>query len=377
MARTVYFHIGAPKTGTTYLQAVMAQNREVLQEQGVLYADGRYPGDRVHATELARGHDHSANPRAEGAWRRIVRQVQGWDGDAVISHEFFGACTESQARALVEDLTPAQVHVVFTTRDYVRQATAAWQERLKYGRAVRLSEFTLDERNGTPMWSWRTLDAVAVLARWSAGLDPADVHVVTVPPSGTPGDVLWERFAATIGIDPASCRTAVPFANSSLGVVEAELLRRFGDRLPEKFNDRRKAAAYVRNILANEILASRKGERLTLSQSHAAELNQASREAVAAITAAGYRVVGDLAELVPGEVRSGRAPEDVTEPELLDAALDAVAGLLSAMEARDEQRRQRAQGRAPHDGPGNVASSDTRLVRLARRIVRRSRRLRG
>ena len=40
MARRVYLHIGLPKTGTTYLQTLMWNNREVLAGQGVLL-----PGD--------------------------------------------------------------------------------------------------------------------------------------------------------------------------------------------------------------------------------------------------------------------------------------------------------------------------------------------
>src|SRR5680860_1232582 len=347
MARKVFFHIGAPKTGTTYLQLVMAQNREVLQKQGIVYADGRYAADRVHASELARGHDYSRDARAAGAWQRIVDQVEGANEDAVISHEFFGACDEGQARSVISDLAPAEVHLIFTARDYSRQATAVWQERLKYGRGVPLSKFTLDENNGTPVWSWRTQDAVAILARWSVGLAPEHVHVVTVPPPTTAGNLLWTRFASVLGIDTESCDTNVAFANSSLGVVEAELLRRFDERLPEKFKDRRKAAAWVRNVLANEVLASRDGEPLTLSTERFSELAQASHGAATAIRAAGYDVVGDVNDLIPAPVRPGRAPEEVPDSELLDAALDAIGGLLSSMETKAQQRKKRVTQNKP------------------------------
>ena len=36
MARTVFFHVGLPKTGTTYLQTMMWHNRAELARQGVL-----------------------------------------------------------------------------------------------------------------------------------------------------------------------------------------------------------------------------------------------------------------------------------------------------------------------------------------------------
>jgi hypothetical protein len=35
--KRVYFHIGAPKTGTTYLQNVLFANRPALAERGALY----------------------------------------------------------------------------------------------------------------------------------------------------------------------------------------------------------------------------------------------------------------------------------------------------------------------------------------------------
>jgi hypothetical protein len=376
MARKVYFHIGAPKTGTTYLQHVLAQNREPLREQGILYAAGEYPGDRVHATEFARGYKHSAL-RGEAAWRRIVRQVRGWDGDAVISHEFFGACTEVQARSVMADLAPAEVHLIFTARDYVRQATAAWQERLKYGNDAPLSEFTLDEQNGTPDWSWRTQDAAAVLGRWSVDLAPERVNVVTVPPTGAGAGLLWQRFASVLGVSPESCNTDVSFSNSSLGVVESELLRRFDERLPETFTDKRKAAAYVRDVLANDILAGRSNERLILSAGHVAELTQRSQEAAAAISAAGYAVVGDLGDIIPTAVQAGRAPENVEDSELLSAALDAMRGLLVNMESRDRRRKKQVAQARPRSLLAAARASDAPSVRLARRAVDRTRRLRA
>ncbi len=37
MTRRAFVHIGLPKTGTTYLQAVLAHHRDALRESGVLY----------------------------------------------------------------------------------------------------------------------------------------------------------------------------------------------------------------------------------------------------------------------------------------------------------------------------------------------------
>ncbi len=53
MARRVFFHVGTLKTGTTYLQRVMWENRDRLREAGTLFA-GEYYHDRVWATQTVR-----------------------------------------------------------------------------------------------------------------------------------------------------------------------------------------------------------------------------------------------------------------------------------------------------------------------------------
>ena len=63
-----------------------------------------------------------------------------------------------------------------------------------------------------------------MLERWSVIAPPERIHVVTVPPSGTPPEVLLERFCSVIGVDPAALDREVPRANESLGQVQAELL---------------------------------------------------------------------------------------------------------------------------------------------------------
>ena len=133
MATHVYFHVGAPKTGTTFLQGVMRHNREALREQGVLYP-GATARDHLHASQVVR--EVTKHPRRADrveAWDRLVAELAEWPGVGIISHEFFGMATEEQARSALERLAPAEVHVVLTARDYVRQFAADWQESLKMG----------------------------------------------------------------------------------------------------------------------------------------------------------------------------------------------------------------------------------------------------
>jgi hypothetical protein len=324
-------HIGAPKTGTTYLQRVLDANRDALAGQGVLYAAGATSRDRVWATEVLRGIDMTRHPkpRAAGAWDRIVDQVRGWDGTAVVSHEFFGGCSAEQAKRALADLEPSEVHLVFTARDYLSLAGAVWQERLKYGHATPFSDFRLDATGKTPMWSWQTQDLLAILARWQHHLPASQIHVVTVPRGGKP-DALWQRFASVVGIDPAATSPDIGSANTSLGLVEAELLRRVDERAREVLAGPREHARWTRDLLANTVLSQGSTERFSISGAYAEELVARSHEAVSGIAAAGYDVVGSLDDLLPPDpLPVTRTPDDASTEELLDAALAAIVGLIA------------------------------------------------
>jgi hypothetical protein len=332
-ARRVFLHIGAPKTGTTYLQQVLEANRDALAGQGVLYAAGATPRDRVWATEVLRGIDMSRHPkpRAAGAWDRIVEQVRGWRGTAVVSHEFFGGCTAEQAKRALQDLAPSEVHLVFTARDYLSLASAVWQERLKYGHATTFADFRLDVTHRTPMWSWQTQDLLAVLGRWQHDLPPSQVHVVTVPRGGKP-DALWQRFASVIGIDATATSPDIQSANTSLGLVEAELLRRVDERAGGVLTGAREHARWTRDLLANTVLSQGSGERFAVSGAYAQELVARSHETVAGIAEAGYDVVGSLDDLLPPDpLPETRTPDDASTEELLDAAVATIVGLIGVV----------------------------------------------
>ena len=61
MSRVVYLHVGAPKTGTTYLQDRLLANRHSLAEHGVRSVGG-VVGDALNpVTDAIRREDRIAN----------------------------------------------------------------------------------------------------------------------------------------------------------------------------------------------------------------------------------------------------------------------------------------------------------------------------
>src|SRR6185436_19275288 len=117
-----------------------------------------------------------------------------------------------------------------TARDVLTVVTSYWQEYIKHGFVTPLDEFP-DESEPWDEWGWSTLDIAAVLERWGAHVPAGNVHVLVLPEPDAPRETLWLRFAELVGIDPEGFVTERARENNSLGLVEAELLRRISPEL--------------------------------------------------------------------------------------------------------------------------------------------------
>ena len=347
----VFLHVGSPKTGTTYLQEVLWSNRHALQESGV-----SYPGARsdlhFRATLDLRGlnwHGHT-DPMVPGSWDRLVAAVRDWPGTSVVSHEMLGSAAPEAIERALRSLEGIEVHIVLTTRDLARQVPAVWQEdvkncgRLTYGeftRSLRGLDDSIDPFFAKTFWSYQ--DLPVVLRNWASELPPEQVHIVTVPRGAAP-DELWNRFAATVGFDPANRPVEIDVKNPSMGIVETNVLRRV-NHLVVKEMAWPVYQSLVKNLLAVSMLATRPDkEPLRLPAEDQDWVAQKSKEMVQALRDGGYQVTGDLDDLLPATGGAEpRHPDEVTDTEMLDAALYAVAGLLHQL---DTERKKAAEDRA-------------------------------
>ena len=162
-------------------------------------------------------------------------EVLGWDGPtALLSSELFVYADEDEVSRALTSFGGVEVHVIYTARDLVRQVPAVWQERLKNQRTMPYEQFVQDvigqSSSGMAKGFWAAQDAPTALKRWSRGLAADQVHVVTMPPSGSPPHVLWDRFLSVLGLDGSAYLLDVPAVNTSMGIVEAETLRRLNQR---------------------------------------------------------------------------------------------------------------------------------------------------
>jgi hypothetical protein len=240
-----------------------------------------------------------------------------------------------------------------------------------------MTEFAEAEVSQSPMsvWNWRTLDVRLVLERWGRAVPADRVHVLPLPPPGSPRELLWQRFAGLVGLDADSFDLSPTFPNESMGVAEAETLRRVNLHLKdEDFERPFDRGVYIRTFLADERLATRGGEKYWPTEPILAECRRRAVDAVAHIESAGYDVIGDLRDLlVPDDLPPRRSVDSVTEAEVAEVATAVVGQMMHDVRrirmARNELRRELEEERAK-PVPGLREALATRFPWTRRFVVR-------
>ena len=227
MADVVYLHVGAPKTGTTYLQDRLHHNRDAA---GRSTACTTPPGCRRHVRRRARPHRPAvgrpprAGPRRVGRARRPgppgARHRAGQPRDPRLAPR----PTRSTGRCAT--FGDAEVHVVYSARDMGRQIPAEWQESREAPPPAAVPALPEALQDGRPArlrrcGSGGSTACPTCCSRWTAGIPPERVHLVTVPPPGAArrravAPLLPRlRHRPALGARRTSCRT-----NASLGIDE-------------------------------------------------------------------------------------------------------------------------------------------------------------
>ncbi len=225
------------------------------------------------------------------------------------------------------------LRVVITCRDLGRQLPAVWQEGVKNGDTVTYEQFLTDtfeawDGPGAATGMWRGQNLASVAERWASVTGPENVAIVTVPPSGADPDVLWRRFVEAAGLPDAAYVIPEKPRNPSLGTVETELLRRVVARLPEDVPWPTYSRQIKRRLAQRRLVRERTGGNLSVPEAFRDRTREVSTEMLDAIRASGCRVVGDLADLAPAFPDGGTAPDDLTDAQLLERALDVLVPLV-------------------------------------------------
>jgi hypothetical protein len=364
----VFVHIGLPKTGTTSIQLALKESAPELAAHGVELTGGRHRVQRLAVYDLlGRRIEGDEVHDVAGAWKHLVEQLdESAATTAVISEELLSASRPRQIRSLVKSLSAHRVFVVIGVRDFGRSIPSAWQQEVVKGHSFTWSEFAAAIRDpaegpASAGVSFRLrFDLLRILDTWERVVPRERIRLVTVPPKGSPPELLLDRFGEVIGVPEGTLRGQAPTRNEALGAVEVEVLRRLNSVLRSELSPAQHIAVVQGALRAG--LAGREGSRrLPLPQQELPWVSEWTEALVTELRQRGYEVHGDLKDLEPTAADPAERPlDDVTDAELLEPTEQALRAL-SLSHASLWKRHQRLRGRQEAD-----ASVATRLTSSAR-----------
>lgn len=333
----VLLHIGVHKTGTTAIQAALADARSELEDHNV-----RYPGklQAQHRAALAvLGRPWGWNNRGGAVldrehFTRLVARTKEAPGRVVISSEFFCEAPEETAQQVVSEL--GDVRVVVTLRNLGKLLPSSWQQYLKYGLTTQYPEW-LEDVFATPGRSsmsptfWKRHDHGAVIERWAAAAGPDKVTVLVL--EDVDRTAMFVSFAELLGIPSEVLTSRMNLtSNRSMTAAEAELLVRLNERVKKQME----WTDYVRLIRRGVALGMVENRKPSADEAPLTTPEWAldaaaveGQKSVARIQASGVHVVGNLNALA---IRAQNPKGAQGSPELvpIDAAVEALASVVVA-----------------------------------------------
>ncbi|MFR9775949.1 hypothetical protein ACL02O_07785 [Micromonospora sp. MS34] len=339
MARRVYLHIGAPKTGSTYVQHVLWNNRSGLKRAGILLPGTAKAHDQA-MTDLRQVYWRDADVR--WTWDRLATKARAWPGDVIISNEGLGAATREQATRAVESLQPAEVHVIVAGRDLWRTFPSTWQQSIRARSAWRFQDFIRAVELGKFDTFWDNYTPARMLRRWGDLVPAERRHLVTVPRPGAPHDVLWHRFAGIMNIPDGLCELEAPTSNPSLGAAEAEVLRRVNQALGDRYPLRTPYQKVVQRHLVDAVLRQREnGIKFGVGLDKAEWVSDLAEQQIKELQDYPCQIVGNLDELRPAGMKQSRTPDELDDGQILETAIETIVAMLGHAESLSQKADRR------------------------------------
>ena len=241
VAKRVVLHIGAMKSGTSFIQNVLHRNRAALAEHEILFVFERWRHQVLAVHELM---DHGGPEQPpfppDGHWRRMVESINEWPGTAIVSMEFLAPRQRPKIEIIKEAFADSDIQVVLTARDLARNLPAMWTESMQNRGTKTWEEFLEAVRSGEKggQWFWRNQNITGICERWSEAVGRDHFTLITVPPKGAAPSLLWDRFASVAGIPTGICDLEVR-SNPGIDAASAMVLRALNERLKaDGFNRR-------------------------------------------------------------------------------------------------------------------------------------------
>ncbi len=340
----VVLHIGAFKTGTSFIQSALSLNRSTLADDGILFPGKTWP-EQVHAVRDLAARSMPEAPvtaRTADTWDRIADDCRRWDGPlAVFSMEFLSTARPAVVGAAIRSFDPKQVRVVYTARDLTYAIPAQWQESLQSSRRTwTLREYADDIMRPVGQFTdatkhfWRKHNWQRVLHRWLQDLPTSQVTLVTFPRPGSSPTELWHRFGVAAGFD-ATKYPIPPLSNESLGAESLEVARRVN--LEASSRGAVTISPTFRRVLCKGVMAARKPMEpaVVFPDDLTPWVAQRTERLITKVQRLGPVVVGSMDDLRPRPrehlPNSTSRTEGFAIADLVPAAESAASGLAAAL----------------------------------------------
>lgn len=331
MSRRLVLHVGAMKSGTSFIQSRLFANKPMLlAERGILVPGMNWLSQVMAARDvLGAGQEQ---------WAKMAGKVHAHEGTSVISMEYLGPVRPVVMRRVLDTFPDHQVDVVVTARDLNRSIAAMWQETVQNGRTWTFADYLAgieawrpghrDETIPAPESGrtfWRQQNLVRIARTW--GSADAPVTVVTVPPPGAPRELLWERFCSVLQTPPDGFAPA-RMDNESVGAASTLVIRRLNELLNEAGLPFPEGTDLRKGVLAKQVLAARKADEPSIGLPVAPWVRDHAAHMISALTDLGVSLVGSWEDLTPVDV-PGIDPATLDSALILDAAMAGLAGVLA------------------------------------------------
>jgi hypothetical protein len=337
MASRLILHVGLQKSGTTYLQDVLARS---AAELGVAYPPCPPRKNHEWATYGLLGTEYPwvSRQRAAGQsaeWERLEQQVAREPGTVLLSAEALSAIRAPAIRLLLDRLGVADVEVIVTARGLSRVLPSLWQQHVRNGRRLGFERYLrmLEEQRrlgperieeDRDLHLWRAFALGGLVRRWAAEVGTARVRVVTSP--GSPPEVLWSRFARAAGLPSFDGHGVVGRrVHTGLTAPEVMVLASVNAALAEAGWEA-VPARRLREAICVKGFASRpdRGPRIAVPPEWSGRVGKWSVEDITDLRDSGVRIVGDAADLDPD-----LDGEDHQEPTIEQITAAGAAALLA------------------------------------------------
>ena len=226
----ILIHIGGPKTGTTAIQAALAENRHALHERGILYPGTElnqqyslYPLDRIAGLQ-----DYVSGDRS--LWQQLVDEMNQWEGAVVLSSEALLSIPTDVVNEIVDTIGTSQIEILITGRSLYEIVVSQWQESVKAGDIISLRQYANEIARGlknatdSSLSFWVVVDYVTPIQRWSQRLGIENIIVQCV--DTTQPDATLRSFEQIAEIPSGLLGTSLQNpANQSMTYAETEIIR--------------------------------------------------------------------------------------------------------------------------------------------------------